>query len=249
LNSNEKALQILLAFTPDNRPLRTVEISNKLKINNATANRILITLKNNGFVVQDLATRRYRLGPSVALLGRAVRQSLKGKLVGLAKPHLQNLRDKTGETVNIEVLYDDRILLVYCAKGTRNVIATPRVGDRMEIHVNAGAKVIMAFCSEEIIDQHLTKPLIAYTNKTVTDSEKIRKEYEEIRTTGLAYDRGEYDDDVHAVAAPIFNHENVVVASVVIVTPSFRMNGSIESGLLESLKNTATAISNSLSEL
>lgn len=249
MNSNEKALQILLAFAPDNHPLQTVEISRQLGINKATVNRILITLKNQGFVVQDKTTRRYRLGPSVALLGRAVKQSLNGRLVGLAKPYLESLRDKVGETVHLEALYDDRIFLTYSAKGTRQVTATPRVGDRMAVNANAGAKAIMAFSSEATIDRHLAGPLAIYTTGTVTDPDKIRKEYKEIKAIGFAYDKGEYDNDVYAVAAPIFNHEDRVIAAVVIIVPSFRMSDSIESGSLELLKDTATDISDRLSKL
>jgi DNA-binding IclR family transcriptional regulator len=85
-----------------------------------------------------------------------------------------------------------------------------------------------------------------FTVKTEIDPGRIRKEYEEIRTSGFAYDKGEYDDDVYAVAAPVFNHEDHVVAAVVIVAPSFRMGSSIESGSLELLKDTASAISGRL---
>lgn len=249
MNSYEKALQILLSFTPDNQPQQTVEISRRLGINKATVNRILITLKNKGFVVQDNVTRRYRLGPSAALLGRAVKQSLDGRLVSIAKPYLDELRDKVSETVHLEVLYNDRIFLTYSAKGLRQVSVTPSVGDRMAINANAGAKAIVAFCPEEIIEKHLAGPLAVHTTKTVTDPDIIRKEYEKIRETGFAYDKGEYDDDVYAVAAPIFNHEDQIVAAVVIIAPSFRMSGSIESGSLELLKDTATYISDRLSEL
>jgi IclR family acetate operon transcriptional repressor len=226
-----------------------VEISQRLGMNKATANRILITLKNRGFVVQDDATRRYRLGPSTASLGRAVKQSLNGRLVALAKPYLDSLRDKVGETVHLEVLTGERIFLSYSAKGVRQVTVTPRVGDQMAVNANAGAKAIMAFCPQEMIAKHLAGKLTKFTTKTVTDPGKIRKEYEEIRTTGFAYDKEEYDEDVHAVAAPVFNHEDRVVAAVVIIVPAFRMNSSIESGSLEILKDTANDISDRLSKL
>jgi len=249
LNSIEKALEILRAFTPDNRPLRSVEISHRLEMNKATVNRILITLKKRGFVVQDDATRRYRLGPSTALLGRAVKQSLNGRVVTLAKPYLDSLRDKVGETVHLEVLTGERIFLSYSATGIRQVTVTPRVGDQMAINANAGAKAIMAFSPQETIEKALTGRLSKFTTKTVTDPGKIRKEYEKIRTTGFAYDKEEYDEDVHAIAAPIFNHEDQVVAAVVIIAPSFRMSSSIETGSLELLKDTANYISDRLSKL
>ncbi len=249
LNSIEKALEILRAFTPENRPLRSVEISHRLGMNKATVNRILITLKKRGFVVQDDATRRYRLGPSTALLGRAVKQSLNGRLVALAKPYLDSLRDKVGETVHLEVLTGGRIFLSYSAKGIRQVTVTPRVGDQMAVNANAGAKVIMAFCPKEMVAKHLAGTLTKFTTKTVTAPSKILQEYEVIRATGLAYDKEEYDEDVHAVAAPVFNHEDRVVAAVVIIAPAFRMSSSIESGSLELLKDAATDISDRLSKL
>ena len=249
LNSIEKALAILLCFTPDNRPLRTVEISQRLEMNKATVNRILITLKNRGFVVQDESTRRYRLGPSTVRLGRAVKQSLDGRMVALAKPYLDSLREKVGETVHLEVLYQDRIFLAYSAKGHRQVTVTPRVGDRMAVNANAGAKAIMAFCPPEMIEKHLSGTLTKFTMNTVTDPEVVRSQYEEIRAAGFAYDRGEYDDDVDAVAAPVFDHEERVVGAVVIIAPSFRMAGSIESGSLELLNDTAAEISGRLAQL
>lgn len=218
-------------------------------MNKATVNRILITLKKRGFVVQDEATRRYRLGPSTAQLGRAVKKSLNGRLVALAKPYLDSLRDKVGETVHLEVLTGGRIFLSYSSKGDRQVTVTPRVGDQMAVNANAGAKTIMAFSPPEMIEKHLTGSLKIFTTKTVTDPEKIRTEYEEIRKTGLAYDREEYDEDVHAVAAPVYNHEDRVVAAVVLIAPAFRISSSIELGSLELLKDTANDISDRLSKL
>ncbi len=106
--------------------------------------------------------------------------------------------------------------------------------------------------SSNILSNRVLKFIITiqkFTTKTVTAPSKIRKEYQEIKTTGFAYDKEEYDEDVNAVAAPIFNHEDRVVAAVVIIAPSFRMSSSIETGSLELLKDTATDISDRLKKL
>ena len=50
MNSIEKALEILQAFTPGNQPMRSLEISNQLNMHKSTANRILLILKKRGFV-------------------------------------------------------------------------------------------------------------------------------------------------------------------------------------------------------
>lgn len=119
----------------------------------------------------------------------------------------------------------------------------------MAINANAGAKAIMAFSSQEIIEKGLAGKLEKFTSKTVIFPDKIREEYADIRKIGFAYDKEEYDEDVHAVAAPIFNHEDRVVAAVVIIAPMFRMGSSIETGSLELLKDTADEISERLSKL
>ena len=73
---------------------------------------------------------------------------------------------------------------------------TPKTFDE-NVQMKYGAKAIMAFSSPEMINKNLAGSLKKFTTKTVTDSEKIRKEYEEIRNTGLAYDKEEYDEDEH----------------------------------------------------
>ena len=62
INSIEKAIQILLAFTAEHPSWGVRELSGKLGFSPATVQRALQTLKTSSFVKQDPQTRQYRLG-------------------------------------------------------------------------------------------------------------------------------------------------------------------------------------------
>ena len=54
----------------------------------------------------------------------------------------------------------------------------------------------------------------------------LAREFEQIRKRGYAINRGEWEDDVAALAAPIFDAQEAVVASVGIILPHSRLTGA-----------------------
>ena len=98
-NAIDKALTVLSAFVPYNREMGTIEISQKLGFHKATVSRILLNLARRGFLTQNSQTKKFTLGPSVMDLSRAINQSLKSNLVQIAKPFVDDLRDRLKETI------------------------------------------------------------------------------------------------------------------------------------------------------
>jgi len=148
-NSIEKALTILSSFSPYNQEMGTMEISQKLGFHKATVSRILLNLARHGFLQQNPRTKKFMLGPSIFQLARAINQSLHNNLVHMAKPYVDDLRDKLKETVVLEVLSGKNTIIVYLAEGPQLVRLAGTVGDILPLHVAAGAKAILAFLSEE----------------------------------------------------------------------------------------------------
>jgi DNA-binding IclR family transcriptional regulator len=195
---------------------------------------------------QDPRTRRYRLGSATVEMAKAVNRTLSGTVVEAAAPFADALRDQVGETVNIEVVSGNNIYLAYLADTPNPISLTIQVGDQVMPHAHAGAKAIVAFSTPEVIENWLTRNLAPLTENTVTDPDKLRKIYEEIRETGIAFDSGEYLKEVYAIGAPIFNHANNPVAAVIIVVPSYRMGKNWNRRFILELKKTANAISSRL---
>jgi DNA-binding IclR family transcriptional regulator len=243
LKTIEKALMVFKCFAQGDSSLGTTELAKKLRINKATMSHVLSTLKKHEFLEQDPRTRRYRLGPAMVEMARAVNRALSGTVVEVASPFADALRDKVGETVHIEVVSGNNIYLAYVAVTPNPISLTIEVGDQVMPHAHAGAKAIVAFSQPEVIENWLARDFFPFTEKTITDPDELRKIYAEIRETGIAFDSGEYLREVYAIGAPIFNHENKPVAAILIVVPLYRMGKKWNHHFISQLKKSANTIS------
>lgn len=245
-HSLEKALNILLAFEPQNKGVGAAELSEVLGIHKSTVSRLLKVLTSYHFLNQDSETKKYSLGPSIIRLSRALQQSLKTNMVQIAKPYIDDLGFRLKETVILEVLAGDNMVMVYVAEGPRVVRLAGSIGDRVPFHAAAGAKAFMAFCPPELQKTLLGVKLRRYTKNTITDREALETQFEEIREKGFAFDQEELDEGTFAIAAPIFNHEKKPIAALVVAGPSQRITWAENSPIVLDLKETVQKISEQL---
>ncbi|MBC7246300.1 MAG: IclR family transcriptional regulator [Actinobacteria bacterium] len=245
-NSIEKALEILLAFTPYNQEMGTGEIGDKLGLHKATASRILNTLEQKGFLQRNPETRKFSLGPAAADVGRAYSNGLSANLVHLAKPYLDALRNRLGETVVLEILTGAGTVMAYVAEGPQRVRIAGTVGDRLPVHAAAGSKAVLAFSPPELVDKFLAGDMPRLTPNTITDPALFRKELAQVRRRGYALDREEIDVGINAVGAPVFDHCGEAIAAVVVAGPAQRITGKGDSQVVVRVKKTAEEISRRL---
>lgn len=249
LKTIKKALMVFNCFAKGESSVGTVELAARLNTNKATMSRVLSTLKKYDYLEQDPRTRRYRLGGAMVEMARAVYRNLDGMVATIANPFADELRDTTGERVHIEVIAGNNIYLSYVADTPNPISLKIDRGDQVMPHAHSGAKAIVAFSQPGVIEQWLTRKLPLYTKNTVDDVDHLKKLYEEIRKTGIAYDFGEYFDEVNTIGAPIFNHTNEPVAGIILVVPSYRMKKKWNNNHIALLKKTANTISSKLHSL
>src|SRR5512146_2089435 len=125
--SLERGLAILSAFR-SGRPLLGVS---EIGLGRSTAHRYVATLATLGYLQQDVATKKYRLGPRVLDLGFSAINSM--ELREVAAPHLRRMSDETGYTVNMAIL--DGLDIVYVER-CRSTQAGQREID-LNLHVGA----------------------------------------------------------------------------------------------------------------
>lgn len=246
LKTIEKALMVFKCFAQGETSLGTTELANRLDTNVTTMSRVLSTIKKQGFLEQDPRTRRYRLGPAMVELAQAVYRSLDGGVADVAAPIANKLRDEVEERIHLEVLSGANIYLAYVAETPKPISLKIQAGDQVIPNAHSGAKAIVAFSRPDVIDYWLAQDLPSFTKNTITNPDELRKKYEEIRENGIAYDYGEYLEEVNAVGAPIFNHKNDPVAALIIVVPSYRMRKKWNPRHIAKLKDAANAISSKL---
>jgi DNA-binding IclR family transcriptional regulator len=246
MSSTEKALKIMMAFTPHNHPMGTLELSNKLGIHKSTVSRLLNLLADNSFLQKDSETKKYILGRAAAEIGDAIHRSLKNEIVTIARPYLNKLCEAVSESVALEVVSGTDVVLAYHSEGRRHIRFSFQLGERVPLHVAAGAKTILAHSPPEFVDLCLQGKLKRYTENTIVSKSRFRQVLTEVRNTGLAYDYGERYEDTRAIAAPILNHDGIADAAVVIAGPAFRLTAAFLKGVVVPLKKTAADIAQRL---
>ena len=243
--SVQKALQILLTFEPHNEEMGTMEISARTGIHKSTVSRLLNILSHYDFLQHDPKTRKFMLGISAAKLGLAIQRSLNDHMVAIAQPFIDELRNTVGETIALEIWTGENTVLAYRAESLRAHRAfLLKVGNRVDLHISAGARVIMAYLPPQIVERVLEEiEFRRYTPNTIADAGELRAMLPEIRNRGWVHSIGERHNDSEIISVPVFNHEKKPVAAVSMFTTSERVVALLESNALDQLKKTATDIS------
>lgn len=242
ISAIEKALSVLVAISGGTYEMGTVEISKKLGFHTATVSRILKILTKAGFLKQNELTHKFRLGPAILSMAQTAMESLGENLVRVATPHLLDLCEKVRETVVLEVISGKSVRIAYVAQGKQTLSIRAIIGDKLPAHAAAGAKAIIALSEPETIDMFLKKRMHRFTQRTITDPDKLRSELNRVRKTGIAYTREEIDEGVNAIGAPILDFSSKPVAAAVVVGPSARVKCSIHSPIVKELQETTANI-------
>ena len=211
----EKALKILLEFTPHNQALGTVDLSEKLDLHKSTVNRLLHVLNRFDFLEQDPRTKKFSLGKAAGEIGKAHNRSKDKHLIAAARPHIDDLRNRLQETVVLEVLSGNSTILAYVAEGPGPIYVREAVGERRPVHASAGGKLLLAFSSLETRTRHLSGNLPSMTPRTITDIDVLQVHLDKIQRQGYAIDNEEVHVGIRAVGAPVFSNKKDIIAAVV----------------------------------
>jgi DNA-binding IclR family transcriptional regulator len=201
--------------------LGVTDLGRGLGVHKATASRLAATLADGGLIERDPVSDRYRLGFGLI---RLVGAALAGvDLVRTAHPVLEELAERTRETVNIGVLSGDAVLYLDQVSSSHLIASTNWVGRRTPLHCSSSGKVFLAHLPKPALEQALARPLEAPTPRTVTDPARLRRQLDEVRVRGYAAIQEELEQGLNAVAAPVRQLDGDVAAAVSVSGPSFRV--------------------------
>jgi DNA-binding IclR family transcriptional regulator len=119
-----------------------------------------------------------------------------------------------GHSVKLSVLDREGVLVLAAAQGRRPYALGVAPGQRMPINAGAAGKLLFAFEPPEMQKDWLSRPLAAFTSRTVTDPKRLKVEAARIRRQGWAQDRGESAPSIYAYAAPVRDHDGAVLAAL-----------------------------------
>jgi len=206
-----KGLQVIRAFSRDTTALTLSEVAALARLPAATARRCLHTLEELGYVMRS--GRMFLLRPKVLELGAAYLDSM--DIEALTKTHLAELATRTGDSAALSVL--DGIDIVYVARAsTRTLLRLEaHVGSRFPAYPTSMGRVLLAGLSAERLHAYFERASFEpLTKHTVTDPAKLMKRIEEARRAGYAAVEDELAYGVVAVAVPVFDAAQRVVAAL-----------------------------------
>ena len=178
------------------------EIAMRLGISKSTVHGLTAALEEMGVIIRNPTNKRYSLGYTIVELGKKGLSRI--PLRELARRHIEELEEETGETVFLGIRRNDYIFILDTVESKKELKITAPSGTKMSLSSGAIGKLFLAFMEENRVLRYLTaKGLTRYTENTITDLDKYLAEIEEVRKKGYAIDREEYLQEVRAVAAII----------------------------------------------
>jgi DNA-binding IclR family transcriptional regulator len=215
-----RALSVLTALSDRREGLTLQNLHRNLGIPLGSMHRLLRTLEGEQFVTRSPSTKRYSLGAAALALG--YHEQYDPFLVPPPQAVIDAGR-QSGETVFLTRLIDSRVVCVSLVESVHPLRLYVRVGQEMPLHAAASARAVLAYRDPALVEALLTAHRReAFTPGTIREVNQIIDHLAEIRHHGFDVCSSELDDDVWAVAAPVFNADGRVETSVALAAASRR---------------------------
>ncbi|GAA3581303.1 IclR family transcriptional regulator [Amycolatopsis ultiminotia] len=238
-------MDILGMFTEERAVVSGAEVAEQLGTSRSTAYRYLQSLVTNRFL-EEAPAGGFRLGLRVLELARVARRAF--GLSDVAMPVMQRLAAQARESVLLTRRSGD---LVVCLDRAESVAHSVRIsyerGSVLPLNAGASALALLAWEEPATLRDLLGRAqLSSFTPNTVTDVDALVKRLEKIRRAGYSVTRGELDNEVLGVAAPIRDESGGVVAALSVAAIAARVPASRQPGIVAAVRAAAGEISERL---
>lgn len=242
VQSVDRAIAVLKAFTVKDRELTLGEIADRVGLSKSTAFRLLATLRRHELVVQDKSSGRYGLG--FGLLNLAQLRLQQTDLREVASPHLRRLRDRIDETVVLCIRVGDYRVHIDQFESFQPVRRVSHIGEHVPLYAGAAGKVLLTALGDEAFEAYLGRTEFQQlASNTITDPGRLREEITRARNQGFATGLSERAESGAGIAVPVRGGDGEIVAALQVPLPQPRYNEESCGRILEELRATATTIS------
>jgi len=223
----EKIFAVLEAFNANPREAVPLErMTSLVGLAKTSTHRLLYSMRKLGYITQD-ANGSYSLSEKFyALGGNALPYQ---HLAAIARPILNQMVMRYGESVHIGVLENNVVLFVAVVSSQHAFRCAGEVGECQYPHSTAMGKCILANLDSEKRGAVLNaRGLPKMTPRTHTDRDLLELELERVRSQGWAINDGENMEGVICIAAPIFGRGDTILAALSMSGPANRMTPMLD---------------------
>lgn len=205
-----RGLDVLRSFSADRPRMNLAQAAQATGLARPTVRRILLTLEELGYVrVSDGA---YLLTPRVLELGMAYVGSL--GLWDLARPHLEQLVGRTGESSSMAQLDGSDIVYVARVAVPKLISLNVDIGTRFPALVTSQGKVLLAALPAETVLRVLAEPSRSGLPEPRLPDNRVLEAIVQVREQGWALADEELAPGVRSVAVGVADAHGVVRAAM-----------------------------------
>jgi IclR family pca regulon transcriptional regulator len=198
-------------FDERHRRMSLTEIAAATGLARPTARRLLLTLEELSYVRLDGTA--FALTPKVMQLGMAYISSL--GLWDIARPHLEDLVSRTGESSSMAQLDGSDIVYVARVAVPKIIALRVDIGTRFPAMQTSQGKVLLAALSPEELETILAEPsragLPQFPARSAAD---IDGQLRTVRARGWALADEELAPGIRSIAVPVRDGDGIVLAAM-----------------------------------
>jgi IclR family acetate operon transcriptional repressor len=211
LSTVERAVQVMAALGRRPDGLTLSQLAREVGSNKQAVFRVARTLAAFHFVAADPHSGRLQLGAGLLRLADGVRADLDLRRISL--PALTRLRDVTGETACLHVMFGRQRTCIVQVESRDELRWVAELGKPFPL-TGAPGKTFLAFLPEVARSPRLRPVAVA-------------DELARVRRQGYAVARDETVAGVSSVSAPVFDASGRVVAAATLLGPSSRLTREV----------------------
>jgi IclR family transcriptional regulator, pca regulon regulatory protein len=206
-----RGLEVIAAFAPNRPPMTLADVAAATGLARPTARRILLTLQELGYVRVD--GPGFALTPRVLELGVAYVRSM--GIWEVARPHLERLSARTGESCSIAQLDGPDIVYVARVAVPKIIALRVDIGTRFPAPSTSLGKVLLAGLPDQELDEVLTQPSRSgVAARHAPDRAELDGLLRDVRAKGWALTDEALAPGIRSVAAPLRDGAGRVFAAM-----------------------------------
>jgi DNA-binding IclR family transcriptional regulator len=234
-----RGFDVLRAFTPSEPMLGNREISDRTGLPKATVSRLTYTLTLLGYLTRLEKFQKYRLGSGVLSLGYPLLASLQVRQI--ARPYMEQIARDTGCSVNLGMR--DRLCAVYVdtIRADAGNLYQPDIGStRPLLSTSMGRALLLGGAAAERT-AILNRLKVEDPDRFALDLPAFEADRKQFPARGYCHSPGEWRREVHAIAVPIRQRDEVLALNCTLSTYRLR-KGMLENEVAPRLLEAALRI-------
>ena len=242
--SLRRAAAILDLLLDADEPLPVSVLTTRLGIPKSTAYEIVRTMAELN-LLETSSQGTVVLGRKLFELGMAYKSHI--DLMKEGSRIVEELRDETGETIQLSVLENDMMLVLLKEEGSMPVRIISRIGSRVPVNWAAAGRLLVSDLDDVALRAALVRSISqSPTGKAAVDIDELIAQIRAARAQGHATELGEVNEHAGCVAAPVIDASGRCIAAISAAAPEQRLRGENRQRLIEAVTAAARALSKRL---